>query len=108
MMDNLPEMVLSSYLSSDERRKLYESHPEFDASTLEERLARVSDADVKNAFLNMLRDFIEMNLIAYDSFKLKTEAFKSFTIEFFNKTLELSEQEMKKAQNEFIKRIRSL
>ena len=45
---------INDYLASDDRRKLYESHPEFDASTLEERLARVSDADSKNSVLIML------------------------------------------------------
>lgn len=81
---NIQEQILNDYLASDDRRKLYESHPEFDASTLEERLAMVSDADSKNSVLIMLRELVESNLFLYNKFTVTSEAFQSMTIKFYN------------------------
>lgn len=81
---NIQEQILNDYLASDDRRKLYESHPEFDASTLEERLARVSDADSKNSVLIMLRELVESGLFLYNKFTVTSEPFQSMTIKFYN------------------------
>lgn len=81
---NIQEQVLYNYLASDDRRKLYESHPEFDSSTLEERLARVSDVDSKNSVLLMLREIVESNLFLYNKFTIMSEALQSMTIKFYN------------------------
>jgi hypothetical protein len=36
------------YLLSNERRKMFITHPEFTTDTLQERLSRVYDADIEN------------------------------------------------------------
>lgn len=81
---NIQEQILSDYLVSDDRRKLYESHPEFDASTLEERLARVSDADSKNSVLIVLRELVDSGLFLYDKLTITSEALQSITVKFYN------------------------
>ncbi len=46
---NSKDMVsFGNYLLSEERKEMIKSHPEFDESTHEERLSRVSHADVEN------------------------------------------------------------
>ena len=44
------------YMVSKERRKFYESHPEFDQDTVEDRLREVNDTDLANWSQLLLMD----------------------------------------------------